>query len=558
MADKNTIKNWFKTGLKPTQPTWDSFWHKDEKIPIMAIDDIENILNEKADAEVLAHLQVVVDNIQLPSAIGVLEKTKAEIDVLIASNGLIPGTLYKITGVHPTLYNDGVLPGTTIYLQALTNSIFSERGYGEFWNPKYNQSLEGYGIWTNLSSYDASIINGIFVSNENITSNNGATGRIFGTIESNQFIVLSGISESSWEYATSITGNTSGATANITGVVVKSYSINSKVIWGGYSWTNINGNIGSPSNILHLNNEWIKDAYSIANYDQVLDVIEYDYTNDWINRRFEVASNNDVKNSRMTAEWYDNEAINAINSFQFGNPINNVTYLGVGVNRVLDSYFECVNFRGQYIFNNIVEAGSSIKNNLMEKGSTIESNTLRGNCNIKDNICSRGYIYDNTLIGHNSEISNNVIVFNSSILGNMINNGSRISINSIKTGSSIGNNNLDGSSRISNCHLEADSLINQNNLSLLSKINSVKLITSTIIYSSFEKIGILQLGLNYPLSVKIIQLLNVEGGVIMGDLMFATIVFSNYSKTAYARPDGLTKIRYYNDFDTMVIADITD
>ena len=55
MADKNTIRNWFKTGLKPTQAqfwaTWDSFWHKDEKIPITAIEDIENILNEKADAE---------------------------------------------------------------------------------------------------------------------------------------------------------------------------------------------------------------------------------------------------------------------------------------------------------------------------------------------------------------------------------------------------------------------------------------------------------------------------------------------------------------------------
>ncbi len=33
-----TIKNWFKTGLKPTQAqfwdTWDSFWHKHEQIPV--------------------------------------------------------------------------------------------------------------------------------------------------------------------------------------------------------------------------------------------------------------------------------------------------------------------------------------------------------------------------------------------------------------------------------------------------------------------------------------------------------------------------------------------
>lgn len=59
MADKNTIKNWFRTNLKPTQSqfwaTWDSFWHKDEKIPITAIDDIENILADKADSEVLTN-----------------------------------------------------------------------------------------------------------------------------------------------------------------------------------------------------------------------------------------------------------------------------------------------------------------------------------------------------------------------------------------------------------------------------------------------------------------------------------------------------------------------
>jgi hypothetical protein len=65
MADKNTIKNWFLTGSIPTQAqfwaTWDSFWHKDEKIPITAIDDIENILNEKADAEALRN-HVADDN----------------------------------------------------------------------------------------------------------------------------------------------------------------------------------------------------------------------------------------------------------------------------------------------------------------------------------------------------------------------------------------------------------------------------------------------------------------------------------------------------------------
>jgi hypothetical protein len=65
MADKNTIKNWFLTGLIPTQAQFwaffDSIWFKDEKIPITVIDDIENILNEKADAEALRN-HVADDN----------------------------------------------------------------------------------------------------------------------------------------------------------------------------------------------------------------------------------------------------------------------------------------------------------------------------------------------------------------------------------------------------------------------------------------------------------------------------------------------------------------
>ncbi|MBY0244191.1 MAG: hypothetical protein K2Q03_01930 [Sphingobacteriaceae bacterium] len=55
MVNLNTIKNWFKTGLKPTQAqfwdTWDSFWHKDEKIPTTAIDGLETRFVEKADME---------------------------------------------------------------------------------------------------------------------------------------------------------------------------------------------------------------------------------------------------------------------------------------------------------------------------------------------------------------------------------------------------------------------------------------------------------------------------------------------------------------------------
>ncbi|HEU0126810.1 MAG TPA: hypothetical protein VFQ56_10915, partial [Flavobacterium sp.] len=49
----NTIKTWFKTGLKPSQQqfwdTWDSFRHKFEKVPFQDVENLEQTLNAKAE-----------------------------------------------------------------------------------------------------------------------------------------------------------------------------------------------------------------------------------------------------------------------------------------------------------------------------------------------------------------------------------------------------------------------------------------------------------------------------------------------------------------------------
>jgi len=53
MASLSTIKNWFKTGLRPTQAqfwaTWDSFRHKDEAIPLESIAGLQDDLDGKVD-----------------------------------------------------------------------------------------------------------------------------------------------------------------------------------------------------------------------------------------------------------------------------------------------------------------------------------------------------------------------------------------------------------------------------------------------------------------------------------------------------------------------------
>lgn len=58
-----TIKNWFKTGLKPTQSqfwdTWDSFWHKDDSIPTASVAGLDSALSGLPTPEQLAVLATV-------------------------------------------------------------------------------------------------------------------------------------------------------------------------------------------------------------------------------------------------------------------------------------------------------------------------------------------------------------------------------------------------------------------------------------------------------------------------------------------------------------------
>ncbi|MDM1042120.1 MULTISPECIES: hypothetical protein [Empedobacter] len=53
ITDRNTINNWFKTGLKPNQQqfwsTWASFWHKSDTLPIGSIKGLGDLIDGKAE-----------------------------------------------------------------------------------------------------------------------------------------------------------------------------------------------------------------------------------------------------------------------------------------------------------------------------------------------------------------------------------------------------------------------------------------------------------------------------------------------------------------------------
>ena len=287
-------------------------------------------------------------------------KTKAEIDALIAGGNLVAGALYEITGVHPTLYDDGTTSGTTVYLRAISGSELEVQGMGKFYNPKYNQAVNGFGIWDNKMYGTFSSISGTldYIGKEAVTADNSATGILLadGMIQ-----WVSG----DWSTATSITGGTSGATANVVDFVSPSYAINDKVIWGGYSWKNVNGNIGASTDVLNLDSEWTKDVYDTSNYNVAYDLIEYDYSNDWISRRYDAVADIDVVFTKIDEAIFSVYDINfhAIQVQQFGNTFNLTTFKGIFNKRVINAYDESINFCGA-IQNNLTFGSNASQYNL--------------------------------------------------------------------------------------------------------------------------------------------------------------------------------------------------
>jgi hypothetical protein len=416
--------------------------------------------------------------------IGVTNKTKSEIDTLISTNTLIPGTLYKITGVHPTLYNDGTNSGTSIYLTSLTTNTLSKEGHGEFYNPKYNKSIitfgAEWGIWSDKSSWTSLISSGVFNQGELITADNGATGKLFSVLETNLFIPFSG----NWSTAVSITGNVSLATASVSAITLHSYLIGDKAIWGGYSWTNITGSLGSFDNSLSLDaTNWSKDTYDEVNYNKVLDIIEYDVIDDWIITRQEINSNNIVTNIKgelqfvVAYPWQAN--ISSISVFQFGFSFNPDLYLGLANNTIKNSWCDNINFQGKYYMQNIINGFSYYGENIYHgTQSYIEQINLQTYSTISDNI------------GIQFTCSN----------------------------------------------IFSDVSIIKNNVTINGIINNVKL-----------NAGEINIGIDFPLKAKNLTKLKVENGSITGDISTATILFADYSKTVFKSSTGTNRLRYYND-----------
>ena len=413
--------------------------------------------------------------------LNVIEKTKAQIDTLVGSNSLIPGQLYKITGVDTALYG-----GTDILIKAATTSELELAGHGIFYNPKYlNSQLtpnNGYGIWSNYITLTMSSIVGTFTNGDTVTANNGATATY---LAQNFLSWISG----DWSAATSIS-NGAGATANVTEGVSPSYAIGDDVIWGGKHWTNTSGAVGTATNKYTLSAaDWTVVAFNSTDYNVVADVIHYDYEHDMIVRRKDKWNNDVDGNFQVFDEFANPDAYdygNPIKDFQWGNGpedwnTNDYQYMGVQSNYIKDSYLECINFMGKSLWVNKLTQQSYIWNNIVNVGITIiNNNTLTNASYMINNTIINGYIYSNTLTY--GRIEQNILT-DSNIIYNTLTNGS-IQFNTLTANGNINYNTLTASSNISNNLLTTNSNIVYNVLNNSSGILYNTLTTNCNIYNN--------------------------------------------------------------------------
>ncbi|WP_413512094.1 hypothetical protein [Myroides odoratus] len=84
MVGKNILKEWFSNGKKPPQEQFwgwiESFWHKEEKIPINSIEGLSSSLQDKLDAPLFqTHLND-------PDAHGINTKLESKVSKLEFEN----------------------------------------------------------------------------------------------------------------------------------------------------------------------------------------------------------------------------------------------------------------------------------------------------------------------------------------------------------------------------------------------------------------------------------------------------------------------------------------
>lgn len=211
------------------------------------------------------------------------------IEITTASFSALAGTFdsnttYKILDADASLYD-----GTEIYLTTNASGILNETGVGKFYNPKYDQLVSGFLVWSSSGTYsfgEYAFWGGRAWINNSSTNSDPAID-IF-TLNSNE--------------------------------------------WDAVPFD---------------------DPFSQFYYNVAYDEIKYDWENDLIIYRNEKNTNIVSSSVEDINYWLDNviNNPNPIRAFQWGNIFNYALNVGIGNNIVTNSYNENINFTGAFQLN---------------------------------------------------------------------------------------------------------------------------------------------------------------------------------------------------------------
>jgi hypothetical protein len=426
---------------------------------------------------------------------------------LIPNNLIEIGKKYIVTGCHVSLYDDGNSNGTTLILEGIASNALSKNGHGIFYNPSYNQEVAGFGIWTDLMQGTLTPTLGTFsyfdreaLIGKDDDDNNVADGFLFsnGLI---QFV------SGDWSLATKVVGGSSSAEGTVSGFV--NPTVDAKTIYGGYVWENGSAQIGTATDVLNLDGaDWVKVEYNLNDYNQSIDIIEYDIDNDWISRRYDPIANIDVVYTFSDYNFIGLD-YSAIAVQQWGNTYNGD--VGVGNKKILNSYDESVNFRGKNQTNLFLPSYSQ-QVNLFFEGNSSQNNLEFGNNSYQSNL-----IFDN-----NSNQNNLIFDNNSRQIDLIFSNSNQVRLTL---------NNRSG---------QSDLLMENSSQTDLFFINS-NCNYQGVYYESKQ---ILNTYFN-----------NISSNTIP-DLSSATYIFDSYPKTVYTRPDGQLRLSFMNNSNDLDVVEI--
>lgn len=483
-----------------------------------------------------------------------------------------------------------------------------------------------------------------FDANEFITSDNGATGRLVGSIETGRFEALSG----SWSESTYFTGDSSNAAMDIVEIDDHFYEEGDRVIWGGYYWENISSKIGFANSSLELSSDdWEKVKYSSGIYTKVVDIIEYDFFRDWISRRYETTSGCDIRCSQNEFQVIEDRIDEGssigfpISVFQFGNPsvvtgitvdggfFDNINFCGYNQNNISlkkgayqykTKYYKTCSQKNLSFDLNAYQSDITFNANAYQMKIVLGVEARQSNISFDD----QAYQANISLIGASS--FQNGISFKNSAYQENLTFGNLASQYNITMGDGSVQQNIDFGTGSSQYNLDLGGYSHQDFLTFDCGSFQSDLILGESSYQSYLQFGVqsaqetiemevgcFQKNLTFGTSARQSQItlrensfqsfIDFHSGAFqqavhldyntnqqnivfmtnsglrylnisnysMNAITFealtpieyanfdtTTIMGTNYPKTIYRKPDGSFKIRYYNNSDTLVIADLDD